>query len=182
MATVFSKGIKPLFLAFLFTFSLVVTGWAHTMPVSEIDLNGISPAATLGSIKQVYGEPLTKESLVNGNVRSIRYQYGPLLEITGSTTLDSGLGEDELLVSGFRCKANNFYTPRGFKVDQPISKVISLFGAGEKFTSRDTNGQETSSYLYIFPNDRADILIFYTDMAGFITEIAYRNNLSGNGR
>jgi hypothetical protein len=178
MSALFHHMIKSILLTCCLTLTLALPVWAHTMPVSEIDLNGISPKATLSFVRQIYGEPSAKESFTKGDVRSIKYHYGPLLEITGSTTLEANLPEDELVVAGFRCKANSFSTPRGFRVDQPISKVISLFGEGERFNSKNTSGQEEISYLYMFPGDRGDILIFYTDSAGFITEIAYRSSLT----
>ena len=155
-----------LFLITLLTLAFATTGFAHTMPESELFLRGVGPGKTLEQAKIAFGEPADRQIFKGDGIRAVTYVYSPLFEIIARTGADDATPEEKLKIVGYSIKDKNITTPSGFCVGAPYQNVQNKFGAGEKFTEYDGR----IGYIYSF-NNGLTTLTFYVDGNNAITEI-----------
>ena len=170
--------MKKIFL--LATLLLFVTSFAqvsaNSMPASEMSIGGIGHGSSLAHVKEIYGEPLDKNSFIGDGVRVVTWIYSSYFSVTARTGARDTTPEDDLRVVGFSLKYSFLpyenpdlpKTPSGITVGMNYSKVVELFGRGELF---EVDGR--TSYFYVPADSQIPMtLTFYVDDNATITEIA----------
>ena len=164
-----------LFAAILFLAN-ISTAFANSMPRSEMCIGGVGYGITLGHVKEMYGEPLNKETFTGDGVRGVTWVYDSYFSVTARTSARDTTPEENLTVVAFRLSYNFSpignpdlpKTPSGITVGMNYNDVVKLWGRGELI---DYDGR--TGYFYV-PSD-SDIpmtLTFYVNDADTITEIA----------
>lgn len=160
------------FLFFVTTFAQVS---ANSMPASEMRVGGIGYGSSLAQVKEIFGEPLDKETFTGDGVRVVTWIYSSYFSVTARTGARNTTPEENLPVVGFSLKysflpyenPDSPKTPSGITVGMNYNEVVKLFGRGELF---ELDGR--TSYFYVPADSQVPMtLSFYVDENATITEI-----------
>jgi len=137
--------------------------FAHTMPLSEMSIAGITFGETLGGAKAKLGTPGEVTSFKGDGVLVVSLIYPRGLEVTAREGMDYGGTQDNMKVCGVTAQDPFFKSPAGLCVGMKYSDVVKKFGEGGKSEFYE------DCYFYELPGREMN---FRLDKSGTIVEMS----------